>query len=162
MTCSWKRAAVAFALLASAACAADDASNEAANAGEGRPLVNSTAEAPAGAPNTSADATNAAAGEQPAQSTAEGSILAWSRPAGGSTVSAPVNELVFHFSPPARLGEVTVSGPEGAMPMMVTAVGEVEHYSLPVSGLGPGRYTVDWRASSRGVDHNGSFSFVVR
>lgn len=91
-----------------------------------------------------------------------GSILAWSRPAAGSTVSAPVNELVLHFSPPARLGEVTVTGPDGAMPMMVTAVGEVEHYSLPLSDVDPGAYTVAWKASARGVDYRGSFGFQVR
>ena len=93
---------------------------------------------------------------------AANSILAWSKPAAGSTVSAPINELVLHFSPPARLGEVTVTGPEGAMPMMVTAVGEVEHYSLPLPGLGPGRYSVDWRATAGGVEHHGSFVFQVR
>ena len=48
------------------------------------------------------------------------------------------------------------------MPMMVTAVGEVEHYSLPLSGVGAGRYSVDWRASVQGVDHSGSFGFEVR
>ena len=89
------------------------------------------------------------------------SILAWSKPAAGSTVSPP-SELVFHFSPPARLGEVTVTGPGGARPMMVTAVGEVEHYSLPLSGLEAGSYTVDWKASARGVDYRGSFGFQVR
>ena len=93
---------------------------------------------------------------------AANSILAWSKPTAGSTVSAPVNELVLHFSPPARLGEVTVTGPDGAMPMMVTAVGEVEHYSLPLPGLGPGRYSVDWRATASGVEHRGSFAFQVR
>ena len=91
-----------------------------------------------------------------------GSILAWSKPDAGSTVAAPVNELVLHFSPPARLGEVTITGPEGAMPMMVTAVGEVEHYSLPLSGLGPGTYTVAWKAVARGVDHRGTFGFEAR
>ena len=90
------------------------------------------------------------------------SILAWSKPAAGSTVSAPANELVLHFSPPARLGEVTVTGPDGTMPMMVTAVGEVEHYSLPLSAEKAGRYTVEWKASAQGVDYNGSFSFEAR
>lgn len=160
MTCSWTRAGIAFVLLASAACARDDAGNEAANAGQA--VVNAPAEAAAGAPNAVAEGTNEAAGDQAAQARAEGSILAWSRPAAGSTVSAPVNELVFHFSPPARLGEVTVTGPQGAMPMMVTAVGEVEHYSLPLSALRPGRYTVEWKASARGVDYTGSFGFGVR
>ncbi len=90
------------------------------------------------------------------------SILAWSSPAAGSAVSAPVNQLMLHFSPPARLMEVTVTGAEGMMPMMVTAVGEVEHYSIPVSGLDPGSYTVDWRAGVRGQQHQGRFSFTVR
>lgn len=90
------------------------------------------------------------------------SILAWSWPAVGSTVSAPVNQLMLQFSPPARLMELTVTGPEGMMPMMVTAVGEVERYSLPLSGLGPGSYTVDWRASVAAQQHRGRFSFAVR
>lgn len=162
MKCSWRTAAIAIPLLASAACAGYEASNQTVEASERDALVNSAAAARAGAPNISAGATNAATGDQRAQTNAEGSILAWSKPAAGSTVGAPVNELVFHFSPPARLGEVTVTGPDGAMPMMVSAVGEVEHYSLPLSGLGPGRYTVDWKASARRADHNGSFSFVVR
>ncbi len=103
-----------------------------------------------------------AAFEPPANPGAAASILAWSKPAAGSTVGEPVNELVFHFSPPARLGEVTVTGPDGTMPMMVTAVGEVEHYSLPVSGLEPGRYTVAWKATAGGVAYTGSFGFQVR
>ena len=90
------------------------------------------------------------------------SILVSSSPAAGSTVSGPVNELMLHFSPPARLIEVTVTGPEGAMPMMVTAVGEVEHYSLPLSGVDAGAYTVDWRATAGGQEHRGRFSFTVR
>jgi methionine-rich copper-binding protein CopC len=46
--------------------------------------------------------------------------------------------------------------------MMVTAVGEVEHYALPLSGLGAGSYTVDWRAAAAGQEHQGRFSFTVR
>lgn len=157
MTCSWRTAAIAFALLTSAACAGNEANNQAVEAAEGETLLNSTAEPREVESNTLAEEAKAAA-----QNTADGSILAWTRPAAGLTVSAPVNELVFHFSRPARLGEVTVIGPEGAMPMMVAAVGEVEHYSLPLSGLGPGRYTVVWKATARGVDYNGSFAFEVR
>jgi len=154
----WKMA-VAVALVASAACARDGV-NETADAGNA--AINMAAEAPGQSPAPSTQATNAAGGKQAAGVETAGSILAWSRPAAGSTVSAPVNELVFHFTPPARLGELTVTGPDGAMPMMVTAVGEVEHYSLPLSGLGPGRYAVDWRASARGVDYRGSFRFEAR
>lgn len=110
-----------------------------------------------------AQAPQPAAAAGPAETTAESSsILAWSRPAAGSTVAAPVNELVLHFSPPARLGEVTVTGPDGAMPMMVNAVGEVEHYSLPLQADAPGAYTVAWRATAQGRDYQGSFGFTVR
>jgi methionine-rich copper-binding protein CopC len=131
MSIRWRPATVGLAILLGAACAA--------NSGD----------APAQAVNAST--------EQPATAT----ILAASKPGAGATVRAPVDELVLHFSPPARLLEVTVAGPDGTMPMMITAVGEVEHYSLPLSGLGPGRYTVAWRGSRGPVEHRGSFGFSV-
>lgn len=115
-------------------------------------VLGACASEPVGAP-------AAVAGVAPA---ATRSILAMSIPADGSTVRAPVSELMLHFNPPARLDEVTVSGPGGTMPMMITPVGEVEHYSLPLSGLGPGSYTVSWRATASGQEHRGSFSFTVR
>lgn len=95
-------------------------------------------------------------------SSAESAILVSSNPAAGSTVAAPVNELVLNFDPPARLGEVTVTGPDGMMPMMITSVGEVPRYSVPVHGLGPGDYTVRWTATAGGQPHEGSFGFTVR
>jgi len=109
---------------------------------------------------SSARAVSAPAGPESTQPSAA-NILAWSKPAAGSTVGAPMDELVLHLSPPARLQEVTVTGPDGTMPMMVTAAGEATHYSLPVTGLGPGRYTVAWRASRGGFGHRGSFGFAV-
>ena len=90
-----------------------------------------------------------------------GANMAWSKPTAGSTVNVPAEELVLHFSPPARLGEVTVTGPDGAMPMMVTAVGEVDHYSLPLWADAPGACTVAWRASVQGREHQRSFDFTV-
>lgn len=107
-----------------------------------------------GCAQTSAPA--AAAGES------HSSILVGSSPAAGSTVSAPVNELVLNFDPPARLMEITVTGPDGVMPTMITPVGEVRRYSVPLSGLGPGDHRVDWRASSGGAMHSGSFGFRVQ
>jgi len=106
--------------------------------------------------------------EQPALPTgaaaapAKDSILIGSNPAAGSTVSAPVDSLELHFKPPARLGEVTIKGPEGTMPTMVHAVGEVADYSIPLSGLGPGSYTVSWKATSGGRNHEGTFAFTVK
>ena len=91
------------------------------------------------------------------------SILERSSPVAGSTVSAPVNKLELWFDPPARLLELKVTGSDGlAMPIMVHAVGEVGYYSLPLSGLGAGRYTVDWKASVAGQGHTGSFGFTVK
>lgn len=102
-------------------------------------------------------AANKAAVEQPAPS-----VLVSSSPAAHSTVSATVDELILRFNPPTRLDEVTVSGPEGLMPMMVTAAGESDRYSLPLLGLGPGAYAVTWRATSHGTTYRGSFSFTVK
>ena len=51
---------------------------------------------------------DAAPGTAPAG--VSGSILHSSTPADGSVVRGPVDALVLRFSPPARLGEVTVTG----------------------------------------------------
>lgn len=151
----WKKA-VLLALFASTACASEGTNGtaDASNAG-----TNVAADAAMPAPTAEA---NNAAGDEASSTPAAGSILAWSTPAAGATVSTPVNELVFHFTPPARLGEVTVTGPDGAMPMMITAVGEVEHYSLPMSADTPGDYMVDWRATAKGREFRGSFGFAIR
>jgi methionine-rich copper-binding protein CopC len=93
---------------------------------------------------------------------AEASILVGSTPAPGSTVSVPVDMLVLRFSPPASLAEVTVTGPEGTMPMMLSPAGEQASYSLPLPGLTGGSYTVSWRANAGGKAHRGAFTFVVR
>ena len=91
------------------------------------------------------------------------SLLARSSPPDGATVAGPVNALALHFARPARLGEVTVTGSDGTtMPMMVTAVGEVLDYSIPLSGLEAGSYTVRWKASALGTNYQGAFRFDVR
>ena len=99
----------------------------------------------------------------PPASAAQASILAGSTPAAGSTVGGPVDVLELRFAPPARLLEVTITDSSGqVMPMMVTAAGEVGDYSLPLSGLEPGRYSVAWRVHSGGAEHRGGFAFTVR
>jgi methionine-rich copper-binding protein CopC len=90
------------------------------------------------------------------------SILESSRPAAGSTVVGSVNELVLHFDPPARLDEVTVTGRDGPMPMMVHAVGERTTYWLPLLELGAGSHEVNWRASVQGREYRGTFQFSVQ
>lgn len=90
------------------------------------------------------------------------SVLESSAPAAGSSVKGPLNSLALRFNPPARLTEITVTGPDGTMPMMVTAVGEVKDYSLPLPGLGAGNHTVNWKATAAGQSYQGSFEFTVR
>ncbi len=97
----------------------------------------------------------------PAPVAAAASILHSSEPAANARVTQPLDRLMLHFSPPARLDEVTVAGPDGTMPMMITAVGEQAHYSIPLPALGPGAYTVGWRATAGGVKHSGSFAITV-
>jgi methionine-rich copper-binding protein CopC len=89
-------------------------------------------------------------------------ILASTAPAAESTVRGPIEELTFRFARPARLMELTVNGPDGAMPVMISPEGETTDYSIPVSSLETGAYTVDWRAASAGRDYRGSFSFTVK
>ena len=88
-------------------------------------------------------------------------LLVSSTPAAGSTVRGPVEELLFRFSTPVRLMEVIVAGPKEAMPVMITPAGETEAYSIPVSDLETGSYSVSWRATSAGREFAGSFSFRV-
>jgi methionine-rich copper-binding protein CopC len=133
-----------FALLTSAACVAKEVAPD----------------SPIRASSTSAGDDGPMAEEQGAANSV--SVLGWSKPAAESISNAPVNELLLHFTTPVRLLEVTVTGPDGTMPMMVSAAGEVEHYSLPLSDLGPGRYAVAWRGSAGADQHNGSFRFEVK
>lgn len=97
-----------------------------------------------------------------ASSASSARILASTTPAAGSTVRSPVEEVRFRFARPARLIELTVNGPDGTMPVMITPAGETTDYSVPVSILDTGAYTVDWRATSAGRDYRGSFSFKAR
>ena len=91
----------------------------------------------------------------------EAKVLARSTPADGSTVAGPVNNLL-KFARPVRLLEVTLDGPDGLSPMMITAVAETTDYSIPLPGLAGGKYRVNWRTSASGRPHDGAFTFTVR
>ncbi|MBC7576090.1 MAG: copper resistance protein CopC [Tardiphaga sp.] len=93
---------------------------------------------------------------------AETSILVRSTPANGATVAGPVNQLTLHFARAARLLEVTVEGPDGLSPMMITAVGEVKDYSVPLSGLGAGAYRANWKAGAAGQTYTATIASTVR
>ena len=88
--------------------------------------------------------------------------LVRSVPADGATVQAP-QSLTLTFREPVRLAEVTLTGPSGEMPMMVTAAGEQTSYTLPLTDLEPGVHEVRWRALARdGTNLEGRLSFTVR
>ena len=48
------------------------------------------------------------------------------------------------------------------MPMMISPAGEAADYSLPLSGVGPGQYTVSWRATVGDTEKSGTFTFRVK
>lgn len=94
--------------------------------------------------------------------TRHASILTSSVPADGSTVKGPVEELKLRFAEPVRLMEVTMTGPDGSvMPIMVTAVGELREFSVPVSAIDRGTYKVVWRGTAKGAARRGASSFTV-
>lgn len=90
-------------------------------------------------------------------------ILAGSRPADGATVRGPLNSLELTFTRPAALAEVTVTGSDGTiMPTMVSPVGEVTRYLIPLPDLEAGRYRIVWKANARGVAYRGEIGFTIR
>ena len=89
-------------------------------------------------------------------------LLVRSAPADGATVRAP-QTLSLSFREPVRLVEVTITGPSGEMPMMVTAAGEQSSYAVPLPDLESGPHEVRWRALDRGgIAREGRLSFTVR
>ena len=98
----------------------------------------------------------------PGPQQAETQLLARSTPANGATVAAPVNAMQLKFAKPVRLIEVTLDGPDGLSPMMITAVAETTDYSIPLPGLPGGNYRVNWRANASGRAYEGAISFTVR
>jgi ketosteroid isomerase-like protein len=102
------------------------------------------------------------AARRPAVAATGAPLLAGSAPANGEMVRGPLRDLELRFSPPARLVEVTVAGPGGQMPMMLSSAGEQARYLLPLPPLGPGTYTVDWRAAAGGREDRGTLVFTIR
>ena len=103
------------------------------------------------------------AGAEPAAASAA-TILESSAPANGAVLSSAPEALMLTFGRPVRLAEVTVAGGDGMeMPMMIASAGANTRYSLPLDGVGRGKWTVRWRAvDEAGATHEGAFSFEVR
>ena len=98
---------------------------------------------------------------EPMQTAASLHIVS-SSPRSGATVDGPVDELRLRFSKPARLLEVTISGPDGDMPTMVDSAEETYEYSIPLPDFGTGKYEARWRASAAGEESSGRLTFSVR
>lgn len=92
------------------------------------------------------------------------SLLESSIPANGSTLSRSPENMVFMFSRPVRLSEVTITSRGGTtIPTMVTAAGDLKRFSIPLPPLEPDVYTVRWRALDRAAQpHEGSIGFTIR
>lgn len=99
---------------------------------------------------------------EPQKQVAETDILARSMPADGSIVAGPANQLQLRFARPVRLLEVTLEGPDGLSPMMITAPAEITDYQVPLPGLTVGKYRVNWRASAASRSYEGFLNFTVR
>lgn len=101
-------------------------------------------------------------GSEEAMEIGGGAVLVRATPAEGAVVRAP-QSLSLTFRQPVRLVELIVAGPDGEMPMMITAAGEQTSYSIPLPELPPGRHEVTWRAlAPGGIPHEGRLSFTVR
>ena len=98
----------------------------------------------------------------PNNQTSQATVLARSTPANGSIVAGPVNNLQLKFARPVRLLEVTLDGPDGLSPMMITAPAETTDYQIPLPGLTGGKYRVNWRASAAGRSYDVVLNFTVR
>jgi methionine-rich copper-binding protein CopC len=85
----------------------------------------------------------------------------------GGTVSSP-QEIRINFSEGVepRFSEITLSGPQGAVPTPKARVAPNDNKVLVVPiarKLGPGVYTVNWRAVSVDTHRTqGSFDFTVK
>jgi methionine-rich copper-binding protein CopC len=93
--------------------------------------------------------------------TSKSSPLLSSTPANGAIVEADLDNLILRFYRDVRLNEVVLVGPQGTMPMMVTAPMEQRIYSIPFSGLEPGAYQVIWRATAGSDPLSGELRFQV-
>jgi methionine-rich copper-binding protein CopC len=91
-----------------------------------------------------------------------------SSPAAGSTVVAPVNEIVLNFNEKLEqsFSSATVQGPDGVN--VATTKAQVDAANplslrLAVPALAAGQYTVQWIAVGRdGHRRNGDFKFAVK
>jgi methionine-rich copper-binding protein CopC len=90
--------------------------------------------------------------------------LQGSSPADGAHLSEAPKTLTLNFDEAAQLAVVKLvnSGKEIAVPVDKTAKAS-QSFTLPLPGLAPGNYTVQWTAVAAGDGHvtKGSFAFSI-
>lgn len=87
--------------------------------------------------------------------------LEFSLPADKATVSAP-SAIELRFSEAVRVTSLTLQQGTAAASKLAAPASSNKHVSVPVSGLTPGDYKVNWRAASAdGHLVSGTFAFTV-
>jgi methionine-rich copper-binding protein CopC len=91
------------------------------------------------------------------------SELTASTPADKSSIAAPPQELVLHFSQPVRLTALAVTRAGEARRVLDALPKERQRdFAVPSPGLADGQYTVSWRALSDDAHvMTGEFTFAV-
>jgi hypothetical protein len=88
------------------------------------------------------------------------SILLASDPTDGSRVP-PLQVIRIWLVPEATLDEVTVTGPRGMEPIIIKTANKSGYYAFTYSALDAADYRINWRATSGGLQHNGTIRFRV-
>ncbi|WP_415922290.1 copper resistance CopC family protein [Tateyamaria sp. SN6-1] len=88
------------------------------------------------------------------------SVLKYSQPANGATLSAPPSELAMTFSKDIRLTGLTLADQKIDVP---DAAGFDVEFSVPLPGVASGEHTIEWRGiSADGHVMTGNVSFSVQ
>ncbi len=91
-----------------------------------------------------------------------GELLTRSTPAHGQILRRSPGELSLTFREPVRLAEVTISGDDQLIPIMLAPAGAQKRFRIPLPELDRGSYTVAWRAGVGAESRQGSFRFQIR
>ncbi|WP_111413532.1 copper resistance CopC family protein [Billgrantia lactosivorans] len=86
-------------------------------------------------------------------------------PEDGATLEQPPERLELQFDAPIRLTRYEVTGPQGAVALGETPLGQPTqaHIAVPAQPLPPGEYEVEWRGLAEdGHSMSGGYRFTVR
>ena len=87
-------------------------------------------------------------------------IFVSSDPADGARVP-PLKVIRIWLVPGATLDEVTVIGPRGMEPIIINSANQSGYYAFVYSALDAADYQIKWRATSGGLQREGTIRFRV-